>query len=100
MWLQWHFNARQPDVNLRRMSLAQKTLCPVFLGTAPLRWTGHDPALRNLTGPLRVNYLYAAQSETQGMWKQDIGGTQRFLAHKIKAGFPGHGYQSLVVLQE
>lgn len=75
----WATMALQPDVTL--------TLCPLLLGATPLRWTRSDPALHKLPRPWsfsRKNYLYSTQSETQGMWKQNIGGTHCVLAHKSR----------------
>ena len=47
----------------------------VHLAKAGSLWT-------SLSAFSRKNYLYSVQSETQGMWKQGVGGTHHFLAHK------------------
>lgn len=56
---------------------------------APHSWdgTGNDPELQKLTeSPTfsRNDYLCSAQSKIRGMWKEDIGGTWCFPAHKVR----------------
>lgn len=73
MWPRWHFGALPADLEHH------------IPGMAPLRWARNDPALHELKespGFSRNNYLYSAQSEIRGVWKEDIGGTRRFPAYK------------------